>query len=130
MAAPSEEQAPHVVRGPGSAGSTLQTRAMERLPGITRESGASKVWLGLVSGAPNETGPPHHHGEAETALYLLSGHVRVYYGEGFEEHVEAGPGDFLFVPAHIHHIEANPYDKPFQGVLARAPDNIVVNLAD
>ncbi len=103
---------------------------MERLPGITRESGASKVWLGLVSGAPNETGPPHHHGEAETAMYLLSGHVRVYYGEGFEEYVEAGPGDFLFVPAHIHHIEANPYDEPFQGVLARAPDNIVVNLGD
>ena len=103
---------------------------MERLPGITRESGASKVWLGLVSGARNETGPPHHHGEAETAVYLLSGHVRVYYGEGFEEYVEAGPGDFLFVPAHIHHIEANPYDEPFQGVLARAPDNIVVNLAD
>ena len=103
---------------------------MERLPGITPESGASKVWLGLVSGAANEIGPPHHHGEAETAVYLLRGHVRVYFGVDFEEYVEAGPGDFLFVPAHIHHIEANPYDEPFQAVLARAPDNIVVNLAD
>ena len=130
MATSVEEQAPYVIRGPGAASDTAQTRAMERRPGITPDSGASKIWMGLVSGAPNERGPVHHHGEAETAVYLLSGHVRVYYGEDFAEWVEAGPGDFLFVPAHIHHVEANPYDEPFQGVLARGPDNIVVNLAD
>ncbi len=130
MATTVEQQAPYVVRGPGSAGDTAQTRAMERRPGISSDNGASKIWMGLVTGAPNEQGPPHHHGEAETAVYLLSGHVRVYYGEDFAESVEAGPGDFLFVPAHIHHIEANPYDEPFEGVLARGPDNIVVNLAE
>jgi uncharacterized RmlC-like cupin family protein len=124
------EQVPFVIEGAGSASETAQTRAMERLPGITRESGASRIWMGLVSGAANEQGPPHHHGEAETAAHILSGRVRVYYGADFEQFVEAGPGDFLFVPAHIHHIEANPYDEPFHAVLARAPDNIVVNLAD
>jgi uncharacterized RmlC-like cupin family protein len=103
---------------------------MERFPGIAPGGdGASKVWMGLVTCLPNDKGPPHHHGEAETAAYVLSGHVRVYYGEDFEEFVEAGPGDFLFVPSHIHHIETNPYAEPTQLVLARAPDNIVVNLA-
>ena len=130
MATSVKEQVPYVINGPGSANETVQTRAMERLPGISRDNGASKIWMGLVSGAPNEQGPPHHHGEAETAVYLLSGRVRVYYGEDFVEYVEAGAGDFLFVPAHVHHIEANPCDEPFQAVLARGPDNIVVNLAD
>ncbi len=124
-------QKPYVVHGPQAASSTTQTRGMERRPGITADTaGASKIWLGLVTATPNETGQPHHHGEAETAAYVLSGRVRVYFGEGFKEFVEAGPGDFLFVPAHVHHIEANPFDEPHTAVLARSPDNIVVNLAE
>ena len=120
---------PYVVHGPQPASTTAQTRGMERRPGITSEtSGATKIWLGLVTAAPNEKGPPHHHGEAETAAYVLSGYVRVYFGEDFKEYVEAGPGDFLFVPAFVPHIEENPYDEPQQAVLARSPDNIVVNL--
>ena len=104
---------------------------MERRPGIAPTAGgASKIWLGVVTGAANETGPPHHHGEAETAAYVLVGRLRVYFGEDFEEYVEAGPGDFVFVPSHTHHIESNPYDEAFEVVLARSPDNIVVNLAD
>lgn len=120
---------PYVVHGAQPASTTAQTPGMERRPGITSEtSGATKIWLGLVTAAPNEKGPPHHHGEAETAAYILSGHVRVYFGEDFKEYVEAGPGDFLFVPAYVPHIEENPYDEPQQAVLSRSPDNIVVNL--
>ena len=120
---------PYVVHGPQPASTTAQAPGMERRPGISSEtSGATKIWLGLVTAAPNEKGPPHHHGEAETAAYILSGHVRVYFGEDFKEYVEAGPGDFLFVPAYVPHIEENPYDEPQQAVLSRSPDNIVVNL--
>ena len=120
---------PYVIHGPQDSSSTTQTPGMVRQPGITSETvGSSKIWLGLVTAAPNEKGPPHHHGEAETAAYVLSGRVRVYFGEGFEEYVEAGPGDFLFVPAHVHHIEAHPFDAPHTAVLARSPDNIVFNL--
>ena len=75
-------------------------------------------------------GPPHHHGEAETAAYVLSGHIRVFFGEGFREFVEAGPGDFIFVPAHFPHIEGNVADEPAEAVLSRSPDNIVVNLGE
>jgi len=120
---------PYVVQGPQPSHTTTQTRGMVRQPGITADTaGATKIWLGLVTAAPHEKGPPHHHGEAETAAYVLSGRVRVYFGEDFSEHVEAGPGDFLFVPSHVVHIEANPYDEPQTAVLARSPDNIVVNL--
>jgi len=124
-------QKPRVVHGPQDPGTTIQTRGMVRQPGITSETvGTSKVWMGVVTAAPNEKGPPHHHGEAETAAYVLSGKVRVYYGEDFQDYVEAGPGDFLFVPPHTPHIEANPYDEPHTAVLVRAPDNIVINLGE
>ena len=41
-----------------------------------------------------------------------------------------GQGTFIFVPAHLHHIEANVTDEPAEAVLSRAPDNIVVNLEE
>ncbi len=98
-------QKPYVVHGPQDPGATAQTRGMVRSPGIVPgTAGASKIWLGLVTAAPHEQGPPHHHGEAETAAYILEGRVRVYFGEDFKEYVDAGPGDFLFIPAHVHHI--------------------------
>ena len=120
-----------VVSGTQPSTTTAQTRGMERRPGIDgNTAGAGRVWLGLVTAYPNTKGPPHHHGEAETAAYVLSGHVRVYYGEAYRDYVDAGPGDFLFVPAHLPHIEANVTGEPAECVLSRSPDNIVVNLGE
>ena len=120
---------PMVVHDTEPASQTLQTPGMERKPAIHKSSvGASKIWFGTVTCAPNHKGPPHHHGEAETAAYIISGYVRVHYGDNFEESVEAGPGDYLFVPANTWHIEENPYDTPSEQFLTRGPDNIVVNM--
>lgn len=131
MTTTAKTQKPRVIHGPQDASGTVQTRGMVRQPGITKDTvGVSKVWMGVVTAAPNESGAPHHHGEAETAAYVISGKVRVYYGEDFKEYVEAGPGDFLFVPPHTPHIEANPFDEPHTAVLVRAPDNIVINLGE
>ena len=120
-----------VVKGTESPDTTAQTRGMLRRPGITADTtGAKRVWLGLVTCEPNTQGPPHHHGEAETAAYVLSGQIRVYFGEELSEYLDAGPGDFIFVPAHLPHIEANVTDQPAEAVLSRSPDNIVVNLGE
>ena len=122
---------PMVVRGTRPPSDTAQTPGLIRRPAIDAAAvGASKIWFGTVTSEPNHTGPPHMHGEAETAAYVISGHVRVYYGEDFKEWVEAGPGDFLFVPAHMWHIEENPYDVPSEQFLARGPDNIVINMEE
>ena len=120
-----------VVHGTQDPNTTTQTRGMTRKPGIdSNTSGASKIFLGLVTCDPNTMGPPHHHGEAETAAYVLKGQIRVYFGEDFKEYIDAGPGDFIFVPAHMPHIEGNVTDEPAEAVLSRGPDNIVVNLGE
>ena len=129
MATKTELKVPKVVHGTRPASTTAQTPGLERRPAIDSATvGASKIWFGTVTSEPNHMGPPHQHGEAETAAYVISGHVRVYYGEEFKEWVEAGPGDYLFVPAHMWHIEENPYDVPSEQFLARGPDNIVINM--
>ena len=118
-----------LVHGTASPDTTPQTPGMIRSPGIdSNTAGASKVWLGKVEAAPNTMGPPHHHGDAETAAYVVKGRISVYFGEDYKEYVEAGPGEFLFVPANFNHIEGNPYDEVAEVILSRGPDNIVVNL--
>ena len=129
MAAKTEGNVPKVIHGTQPASETTQTPGMERRPAIHKASvGASKIWFGTVTCSLNHKGPPHHHGEAETAAYIISGHVRVHYGGNFKECVEAGPGDYLFVPANTWHIEENPYDEPSEQFLTRGPDNIVINM--
>lgn len=129
MATKTDLRVPTVVHGTRPPSDTAQTPGMERRPAIDAAAvGASKIWFGTVTSEPNHKGPPHQHGEAETAAYVISGHVRVHYGENFEHSVEAGPGDYLFVPAHLWHIEENPYDEPSEQFLARGPDNIVINM--
>ena len=120
-----------VLHGTQDSSTTAQTPAMERRPGIDKNiAGASKIFLGLVTCHANQIGPPHTHGEAETAAYILSGRQKVWFGEDFKEWVKAGPGDFIFVPSDFPHIEGNPFDEPCEVVLSRGPDNIVINLPE
>ena len=72
MSTPITVQKPYVVHGPQDPGATAQTRGMVRSPGIVPgTAGASKIWLGLVTAAPHEQGPPHHHGEAPEEITKL-----------------------------------------------------------
>lgn len=131
MSTSTGQQKVQVMHGTQPLSATLQTRGMERRPGIDKSSaGSSRLWMGHVTCVPNEVGPPHHHGEAETGAYVLKGQIRVYFGEDFKEFVDAGPGDYLFVPANTPHIEGNVTNEPAEAILTRSPDNIVVNLAD
>ena len=61
----------------------------------------------------------------------MSGHPRfVFLVDGKEEHIDAAPGDFVYVRAWVPHREENP--SPYEEavvVLARStPEEIVVNL--
>jgi uncharacterized RmlC-like cupin family protein len=75
----------------------------------------------------------HHHGEAETAIYVVSGSPEfVFLDEhtGEETRIRAEPGDFVFVPPYTpHREENNDPDTEAVVVLARSTQEaIVVNL--
>jgi len=91
-------------------------------PGMRRQQAFSVdgLWAGLVRTAPGATSGWHHHGEHETSLYVVSGRLRLSFGPGGTEEVEAGPGEFLHVPAGTVHREANPVDEESVAVIARA----------
>ena len=113
-----------VVRGNELDPNTNQTDHLPRRTGVD----APNLWMGKVVGEPHEDSGAHHHGEAETAGYVLSGRTRILYGEGFTKYVDLEPGDFIYVPPYVPHIERNLYDEPVVFITARNPGNIVVNL--
>ncbi len=93
-------------------------------PGMRRKLAinAPGLWAGLVHTEPGAASGWHHHGEHETSLYVVSGAMRLEFGPGGAGLVDAGPGDFIHVPAHAVHRESNPTDQPATAVIARGGD--------
>ena len=90
-------------------------------PGMSRQVAMHRdgMWTGTVDTAPHATSGWHHHGDHETTLYVVSGRMRLESGPGGEHVVEAGPGDFLRVPAGAIHRESNPSDETARAVIVR-----------
>lgn len=110
---------------------TPQTMGMTRAAAITAaRAGATKLWAGTVKVEPHAKTGPHHHGELETVLYIVSGRARMRWGDHLEYVEEAGPGDFIFVPPYVPHQEINARaDVPCEAVVVRSgQEPIVVNL--
>jgi uncharacterized RmlC-like cupin family protein len=81
------------------------------------------LWAGQVETAPGAVSGWHHHDKNETSLYVVSGVLRLEF-EGFDGYLDAGPGDFIHVPAFTVHRESNPTDEPSLAVIARAGGGI------
>jgi uncharacterized RmlC-like cupin family protein len=123
---------PIVTRKGDESTQTAQSGGAVRVSGVSpQNTPATKIWFGKVSNEPGYRSPPHHHGEAETGGYLLHGHGRIYFGEGYSEWVDMQEGDFVFVPPHMPHVEANMSTTDvLVWLTTRTPDNIVVNLPE
>ena len=94
-------------------GDTTQTSGMTRLEAISGKSvGAEKLWMGETHVAPSTNSGDHHHGEAETAIYVVSGRPRfVFLEDGKEKVLQTSPGDYV-VRAAVH---AAPRGEPVAG---------------
>ena len=90
-------------------------------PGMSRQVAlhTEAMWSGTVDTASGAVTGWHHHGDHDTTLYIVSGTMRLESGPGGEHVVEAGPGDFLRVPAGAVHRESNPGEETSHAVIVR-----------
>ncbi|WP_027057556.1 cupin domain-containing protein [Mesorhizobium loti] len=123
---------PIVTRKGQESSKTSQSGGMALVTGVgPQHTSATKLWFGKASNAPGFRSLPHHHGEAETGAYLLSGNARIYFGDNYQEFVELSAGDFMFVPPFLPHLEANmSTTEELWWLACRTPENIVINLPD
>jgi uncharacterized RmlC-like cupin family protein len=126
----------HHIRADSLDGDTAQTGGMRRFAAVSGQTvGSEKLWMGQTHVAPATSSSDHHHGESETAIYVVSGHPEFVFlddtGEEPEEvRLRAAPGDYVFVPPYVPHREENP-DPGEEAVVVIArstQEAIVVNL--
>jgi uncharacterized RmlC-like cupin family protein len=119
------------IRAGELTGDTGQTSGMARWEAISGKSvGAEKLWMGQTHVTAGTKSGNHHHGEAETAIYVVSGTPAFVFADGDREiRLEAKPGDYIFVPPYVPHREENPGSEEAIVVIARSSQEaIVVNL--
>jgi uncharacterized RmlC-like cupin family protein len=123
---------PLVTRAGHEYADTAQSGGAVRVSGVSpQHTPATKIWYGKVTNEPGYRSLPHHHGEAETGGYVLTGIARIYFGDGYRQYVDMSAGDFVFVPPFMPHIEVNmSTTAELVWLTCRTPDNIVVNLDD
>ena len=110
------EQDQILVVTPGDRKPGPSTPGMDRQEAFATDrmwSGVARTEVGMVSGW-------HHHGEYETTIYVLTGALMMEFGPDGSSTVEAGPGDFVYVPKGAVHRESNPSAEPADIVVVRA----------
>ena len=109
---------------------TGQNTDMERSIAVSASvAGSAELYSSIVTTAPRGKTRIHHHGPCETSIYIVSGRARYTWGAtGLEHAMEAGTGDFVYIPAGEIHVEENASTgEPLVVVLSRnCPDSHVV----
>src|SRR3978361_1292128 len=92
----------HHVVPTGLSGDTAQTPGMARIEAISATAVCSSaLWMGEPHVSPATASADHHHGESETAIYVVSGHPRFVFleddgGTWRERGLLAAPRDYIF----------------------------------
>ncbi len=122
----------HHVRGGDLDDGTAQTGGMRRLAAVSGDRvGSERIWMGETRVAASTSSGDHHHGESETAIYVVRGRPEFVFHDGTGEvRLKTEPGDYVFVPPHVPHREENPDpEQEAVVVISRSTQEaIVVNL--
>ena len=90
---------------------TSQSSGMARFVAISGKTvGAQRLWMGQTHVAASTRSADHHHGEAETAIFVLSGSPEFVFldpATGQQRRIRTAPGDYVFVPPYTPHREEN-----------------------
>jgi uncharacterized RmlC-like cupin family protein len=83
-------------------------------------AGAHNIYMGRFRVPPAAQSRPHYHADCESVVYMLSGRLRVRWGDRLQEELELEPGDMVYVPPRETHVLENISDsEPADYVVAR-----------
>ncbi|HEV2218631.1 MAG TPA: cupin domain-containing protein [Candidatus Dormibacteraeota bacterium] len=119
----------HHVASEDCTSGTAQTAGMNRFAALSGDTvGSRSIWMGETHVAPGAKSGPHHHGDSETGIYIVSGTPEFIYSEdGHEVRLRTKPGDYIYVPPFVHHIESNAHsDEEAVVVIARSTQEAIV----
>jgi uncharacterized RmlC-like cupin family protein len=94
--------------------------------GMVREEAIAtdRTWAGLARTEAGMVSGWHHHGDYESTIYVLSGRLRMEFGPGGGETLDAEPGDFVYVAPGAVHRESNPSPQVSRIVVVRSGSGV------
>lgn len=88
--------------------------------GISKETvGSTGLCMHLLTIPPGGRAKAHKHEHHETAVYVISGEGRMWFGERLEQEMVTRAGEMLYIPAGMPHLPTNPGPEPCVAVIAR-----------
>jgi len=92
--------------------------------GVAAETvGSTGLCMHVVTIPPGARARAHLREAHESAVYVLSGEARTWYGERLEHFADMKAGDMMYIPAGVPHLPANLSDEPCTAVIARTDPN-------
>src|SRR5262249_9799770 len=103
----------------------LGKQALAYFPGVSAETvGAHGLCMHLLTIPPGGRAKAHLHQSHESAIYVLGGGARLWFGDGLEEGVFVRGGASLYTPAGVPHLPANlSTTEPTTAMVARTDPN-------
>ena len=96
---------PCVVVRPGEGHQGKQ--AISYFAGVSAETAqATGLCMHLLTIPPGGRAKTHLHQSHESAIYVLSGEAKMWWGRNLDELLVVRAGDFLYIPAGIPHLPA------------------------
>jgi uncharacterized RmlC-like cupin family protein len=83
-------------------------------------AGATNIYMGVFRVPAGASSRPHYHEGCESAVFMLSGQLRVRWGDHLEHELMLERGDMVYVPPRETHVLENTSDsEPAEYVVAR-----------
>lgn len=102
---------------------TAQTPGMEREEAVRTD----RLWAGVAKTAGRTFSGWHHHGAYESVIHVMRGRLRLEFGSGGRDVLDAGAGDTLYVAPGEVHREGNPGDEPSEILVVRSGEGEIVS---
>jgi len=74
-------------------------------------AGAHNIYMGVFRVPPGAQSRTHYHEHCESAVYMLSGRLRVRWGDHLENEFVLEPRDLVYVPPRETHVLENLSDS-------------------
>lgn len=95
-------------------------QGLDYFEGIATETvGSTGLCMHIVTIPPGARAKAHLHEAHESAVYVLSGEARTWYGDRLEHFADMKAGDMMYIPAGVPHLPANLSGAPCTAVIAR-----------
>src|SRR5438270_2171221 len=83
-------------------------------------TGARNIYMAVFRVPPGAQSRPHYHEGCESAVFMLSGSLRVRWGDRLEQQLTLEPRDLVYVPPRETHVLENlSPNEPAEYVVAR-----------